>query len=233
VHKQRETFGNTFSNSTRVAMQCPPDSPEPMTHWDMSKGQRTMQTQGFSLPGTGFTAASKPTEAAKNTRVYVQGSKVDLGEYYKTLESCDYEQILIKSGSSKKARSYINLGDNFYYSGQHIWETTYQESYDEEGALMAVQTEAGKAALQSSLEQPLGDEDVDVDEVTYRYRCIQAVVGKKRLDDLEEQICSKVCCPRPTARPVLCHRCTRPLSGGRLDILNVAHQSLKEGLGGR
>lgn len=195
VHKQRDCFGTTYSNSTRVAMQCPPDSPEPMTHWDMSRGQRTMQTSGFALAGSGFTAASKPTEDSKSSRIYVQGSKVDLAEYYKTLEECNYEQILIKSGSSKKARSYINLGDNFYYSGQHVWETTYQESYEEEAALMAVQTESGKAALQASLETPAGSQEVDIDEITYRYRCIQAVVGKKRLDDLEEQIRSKVPSP--------------------------------------
>jgi hypothetical protein len=193
VHKQRATFGNTFSNSTRVALQCPPDSPEPLTHFDTSKGQRTMQTTGFALPGTGFTAASKPVEANKTNRVYVQGSKVDLLEYYKTLESCNYEQILIKSGSSKKARSYLNLGDNFYYSGQHFWETTYMESHEEEPRLMAVQSEQGKAALISSMDTPAGaEQQVDVEEATFRYRCIQAAVGQKRLDDLEEQIRSKV-----------------------------------------
>jgi len=162
VHKQRATFGNTFSNSTRVALQCPPDSPEPLTHFDTSKGQRTMQTTGFALPGTGFTAASKPVEANKTNRVYVQGSKVDLLEYYKTLESCNYEQILIKSGSSKTR-------------------------------LMAVQSEQGKAALISSMDTPAGaEQQVDVEEATFRYRCIQAAVGQKRLDDLEEQIRSKV-----------------------------------------
>ena len=194
VHMQRATFGNTFSNATKVALQCPPDSPEPLTHFDMSKGQRTMETTGFALAGTGFTAAAKHVEATKNSRVYVQGSKVDLGEYYKTLENCNYEQILIKSGSSKKARSYVNLGDNYYYSGQHVWETTYMESYEEEPRLMAVQTEQGKAALLSSADAPAGaEEEGDVEEAKFRYRCIQAAVGQKRLDDLEEQIRAKVC----------------------------------------
>jgi hypothetical protein len=208
VHKQRETFGATFGNSSKVALQCPPDSPEPMTSWDLSRGKRTMQTTGFNLPGTGFTAAAKPQETKQNTRTYMQGSKVDIMEYYKTLDACDYEQILIKSGSSKKARSYINMGDNFYYSGPHIWETTYQESYEEEPRLLAVQSDAGKVALQSSLDAAGEQEEVDVDEVTFRYRCIQAAVGKKRLDELEESIrqkvsfasvlCNLVCSARPT-----------------------------------
>jgi len=192
VHKQRETFGATFGNSSKVALQCPPDSPEPMTTWDLSRGKRTMQTTGFNLAGTGFTAAAKPQETKQNTRTYMQGSKVDIIEYYKTLDACDYEQILIKSGSSKKARSYINMGDNFYYSGPHIWETTYQESYEEEPRLLAVQSDAGKVSLQSSLDAAGEQQEVDVDEVTFRYRCIQAAVGKKRLDELEESIRQKV-----------------------------------------
>lgn len=191
IHKQRETFGTTFANGTRVALQCPPDSPEPMTHWDMSRGQRTMQTPGFSLPGSGFTAVAKPSDSNKANRVYVQGSKVDLQEYYKALEACDYEQILIKSGSAKKARSYMKQGDNFYYSGPHMFETTYMESYEEEPRLMAVQTEKGKSSLEASSKEGCAS-DVDRDEATFRYRCIQAVVGEKRLNDLEEQIRSKV-----------------------------------------
>ena len=155
-----------------------------------------MQTAGYQLPGSGFTASAKPTETNKSNRVYVQGSKVDLLEYYKTLESCNYEQILIKSGSSKKARSYVNLGDDYYYSGQHMWETTYMESYEEEPRLMAVQSEAGKAAIEQGVTAQDGNDETDMEEVAFRYRVIQAVVGKKRLDDLEEQIRSKVI-PRP------------------------------------
>eukprot|EP00288_Rhodomonas_lens_P013555 CAMPEP_0177696644 /NCGR_PEP_ID=MMETSP0484_2-20121128/4089_1 /TAXON_ID=354590 /ORGANISM="Rhodomonas lens, Strain RHODO" /LENGTH=244 /DNA_ID=CAMNT_0019207627 /DNA_START=164 /DNA_END=898 /DNA_ORIENTATION=+ len=157
-----------------------------------------MNTVGHSLPGTGFDAMAKPSESSKGTKTYVQGSSVDLIEYYKTLEANDYEQVLIKSGSSKKARSFINLGDNFYFSGQHFWETTYQESFDEEERIAAVQTGDGGGAKDAGpqagfLDVEQADEDeVDVEEATFRYRVIQAVVGKKRCDELEEQIRNKV-----------------------------------------
>ena len=90
-----------------------------------------MTASGHSLPGTGFTATATPNETVRGDRVYVQGSSVDLGGYYKTLEANNYQQVLIKSGSHSKAKSNLIMGDNFYYSGPSAWETTYQESFKE------------------------------------------------------------------------------------------------------
>jgi len=198
IHKARETFGTTFTNSSRVAMQCPPDSPEPMAEW--SKGTRVMTAKGFSLPGTGFSATATPNQVAKGDKVYIQGSSVDLGGYYKTLEANNYSQVLIKSGSHSKAKSSLIMGDNFYYSGQHVWETTYGETF-KEGPIMEALKNEGKQQfdengnnLNSTMKSTgqEADEEVDVDEATFRYRVIQAVVGAKRLDELEDQIRAKV-----------------------------------------
>uniref|UniRef100_A0A6U4UY24 EF-hand domain-containing protein n=1 Tax=Hemiselmis andersenii TaxID=464988 RepID=A0A6U4UY24_HEMAN len=196
VHKLRETFGTTYSNASRVALQCPPDSPEPMSQWDQSRGTRVMTASGYNLPGSGFTAMAIPNETQKGDRVYVQGSSVDLAGYYKTLEANEYQQVLIKSGSPKKAKSHLIMGDNFYYSGQHVWETTYQETF-KEGPVMAALSNGGASAESSGIPVMPGTEgqeedEVNFDEATYRYRVIQAVVGKKRLDDLEDQIRAKV-----------------------------------------
>jgi len=189
IHKHRETFGASFANATRVAQQCPPDSPEPTTHWEQGKGTRVMTTDGFSLPGTGFTATAKQSDTQKGRHhVYVQGSKVDLMNYYKTLEANNYEQVLIKSGSSSKARSYVALGDNYYFSGAHAWETTYAESFDEEARYEAVKD--GEPPKEQAVQKE--PEEVDVEEASFRYRVIQGLVGKERLDQLEEAIRAKV-----------------------------------------
>mmetsp|Transcript_29479 Transcript_29479/g.74061 ORF Transcript_29479/g.74061 Transcript_29479/m.74061 type:complete len:320 (+) Transcript_29479:195-1154(+) len=198
VHKLRQTFGTTYSNASRVALQCPPDSPEPMSQWDQARGTRVMTASGYNLPGSGFTALAIPNETTKGDRVYVQGSSVDLGGYYRTLEANNYDQVLIKSGSPKKAKSHLVMGDNFYYSGQHVWETTYQETF-KEGPVMAALSNNGQAASAEFSGIPVmpgteggEEEEVNYEEATYRYRVIQAVVGKKRLDELEDQIRAKV-----------------------------------------
>jgi hypothetical protein len=68
------------------------------------RGTRVMTAKGFSLPGTGFSATAIPNQVAKGDKVYIQGSSVDLGGYYKTLEANNYSQVLIKSGSHSKVR---------------------------------------------------------------------------------------------------------------------------------
>mmetsp|Transcript_45439 Transcript_45439/g.108449 ORF Transcript_45439/g.108449 Transcript_45439/m.108449 type:complete len:312 (-) Transcript_45439:47-982(-) len=192
IHKHRETFGASFANATRVAQQCPPDSPEPTTHWELGKGTRVMTTDGFSLPGTGFTAAAKQSDTQKGHLVYVQGSKVDLLNYYKTLEANNYEQVLIKSGSSSKARSYVNLGDNYYFSGAHVWETTYMESHEEGPRYEAVKDGLGLPSEAARCATPAMEAAVDIDEASYRYRVIQGLVGQERLNQLEDAIRAKV-----------------------------------------
>mmetsp|Transcript_18480 Transcript_18480/g.60662 ORF Transcript_18480/g.60662 Transcript_18480/m.60662 type:complete len:260 (-) Transcript_18480:27-806(-) len=65
-------------------------------------------------------------------------------------------------------------------------ETTYSESYDEESATKAVQNSDNK---ETASEEP---EEVDAEEASLRYRVLQALVGTKRLDELELEIRDKV-----------------------------------------
>mmetsp|Transcript_18479 Transcript_18479/g.60660 ORF Transcript_18479/g.60660 Transcript_18479/m.60660 type:complete len:101 (-) Transcript_18479:522-824(-) len=89
--------------------------------WDLSKGTRTLQTSGYYVPGSGCAGSSRPSASTKDTNIFIQGSNVDLHQYYRTLEAGNYQQILIKSGSPKKARSFVQFGDGFYFSGPSFW----------------------------------------------------------------------------------------------------------------
>jgi len=185
VHKLQETYGSTFSKAAELVKKCPPETPEPFSMWDLSKGTRTLQTSGYFVPGSGYAGTSRPSASTKESNIFVQGSNVDLHQYYRTLEAGNYQQILIKSGSPKKARSFVQFGDGFYFSGPSFWETTYSESYDEESATKAVQNNDEKAIDDETKE-------VDGDEASFRYRVLQALVGERRLDELELEIRDKV-----------------------------------------
>uniref|UniRef100_A0A7S4N8T1 EF-hand domain-containing protein n=1 Tax=Guillardia theta TaxID=55529 RepID=A0A7S4N8T1_GUITH len=186
VHKLQETYGSTFAKAANLVTKCPPETPEPFSMWDLSKGTRTLQTSGYYVPGSGCAGSSRPSASTKDTNIFIQGSNVDLHQYYRTLEAGNYQQILIKSGSPKKARSFVQFGDGFYFSGPSFWETTYSESYDEESATKAVQNSDNK---ETASEEP---EEVDAEEASLRYRVLQALVGTKRLDELELEIRDKV-----------------------------------------
>jgi len=133
----------------------------------------------YDLPGNNFTGLAEPNgfgsgENADN-RKYIQGSTVDIVSYYEALEATNYDKLtIVKSGLPSKARSHIDNGDRFYFSGRHMWETTYMDSYHRHAA-----------AAPPPPTDPLQPDLADAGAVRHRYAVLQAVVGRRRLDELE------------------------------------------------
>ena len=99
-----------------------------------------------------------------------------------SLEAQNYDQLtIVKSGMPSKARSHIENGDRFYFSGRHMWETTYMDSYHHNRA-------PGEGEAPPT--EPLALKDPAT--VRHRYAVLQAVVGRRRLGELEALLREKL-----------------------------------------
>ena len=110
-------------------------------------------------------------------------SRADSHTGSETLEATNYDKLtIVKSGLPSKARSHINNGDRFYFSGRHMWETTYMDSY-----FRRHEPRSGGGGPPT---EPLVPKDPAT--VRHRYAVLQAVVGRRRLDALEALLREKL-----------------------------------------
>ena len=110
-------------------------------------------------------------------QVYEQGTKVNLSSYYATCEAKNYRVSQIQSGFAGKNKSNIHNGDNYYFSGKHMYETTQGEAYC-------------KQTSTSSAEEKLSvDEQEALQKGRLRkYQLSKAVVGKERIAQITDKI---------------------------------------------
>ncbi len=109
-------------------------------------------------------------------QVFEQGTKVNLSSYYATCEARNYRVSQIQSGFAGKNKSNIHNGDNYYFSGKHMYETTQGEAYS-------------RPAPQSAAERLSVDEEEAVRKERLRkYQVAKAVVGKVRIGQITNKI---------------------------------------------
>mmetsp|Transcript_38574 Transcript_38574/g.60179 ORF Transcript_38574/g.60179 Transcript_38574/m.60179 type:complete len:343 (+) Transcript_38574:690-1718(+) len=200
VPKLCQTFGTRFTIGTRSALSAPPaPSSRPMSSYDPRRGRRVMQTPHL-LPGNTFSGFADPTGPTGRGEMatddegnfrYLQGSHVDVPSYYKSLKATNYDKLLIKSGFPEKGRSNIEVGDRFYFNGPHMWQTTYRESFLKEAG-----GGSPKLVFNTTSHVPTPVKQLEIasepEEKSYHYRVLQAIVGQRRLDNLERSIRNKL-----------------------------------------
>jgi hypothetical protein len=97
--------------------------------------------------GSGFsgTVASNVTKSiSRATEMeFLQGGAVDLGSYYETqvrrLERLKKKapNVGLQQQNTIRNVSQISFGDNYYYTGRHMFSTTSKESYGPESLAIA------------------------------------------------------------------------------------------------
>jgi len=130
VPQAQHTYGITFGRASQSAL-TPIRSPTPFTYayGDQARTRTVTATPG-SLPGPGFSAFL----GKENVQ---QGTVVDLPTYYKSLavQEAEMKTVAAKSGlpmqAKKKTRnvSNVEMGDRFFWSGKHMFQTSNQEAY--------------------------------------------------------------------------------------------------------
>lgn len=150
-------------------------------------GQRKLGlSRGVQLLGTGFTATCTSTGKEKlqdnvDADVYVQGTKVNLKAYYDTCRAHNFQNLLIKAGNPGKNQSNISLGDNFYYCGKHMYETTHKEAYQK-----------GKDTANNGPEPTDEEKESIRKERIHNYMVSQAIVGLKKMDLIQAILSDKI-----------------------------------------
>jgi len=125
------TYGITYAKATSSAL-TPIRSPSPCMHeWKQGVSVREVTQSPGTLPGPGYQGF------IKNKETVIQGTSVDLSAYYKSLGVQETEMRVkaAKMGvpvqQKKKTRNVSNvpMGDNYYWGGRHMFQTSNQEAY--------------------------------------------------------------------------------------------------------
>jgi hypothetical protein len=125
------SFGVTFSRATSSAL-APIRCPTPVSHtWKQGLSVREVTQSPGTLPGPGFEGF------IKNKENVIQGTRVDLKAYYGSLMTDEQKlrtqaaQLGVPVQQKKRTRNVSNvaMGDNFYWAGRHMFQTTNQEAY--------------------------------------------------------------------------------------------------------
>ncbi|KAJ1471296.1 hypothetical protein T484DRAFT_1844740 [Baffinella frigidus] len=198
VPKLLHNFGRSYTPGTRTALKTPPaPKARPVSSYDQARNRRVLSVQHL-LPGNSFSGSEFRIQGVggENSLMlpddngniqYLQGSRVDIAAYYTSLAARNYEQLLIKS---VKARSNIEMGDRYYFTGPHMWQTTQKESFGWSGADGggdSSQKASGTKLKQQEVSSMKGPKDK-----AYKYKVVQAVVGTRRLDLLEKAVRAKL-----------------------------------------
>jgi len=130
VPQNNQTYGITYGKAT-ASVLSPIRSPSPFTYeYQNGDSQREVTQSPGTIPGPGFTAFIGKEKVC-------QGSEVDLSLYYKSLAVAEAEmkaraaELGIPVQQKKKTRnvSSIEMGDNYFWAGKHMFQTSNQETY--------------------------------------------------------------------------------------------------------
>mmetsp|Transcript_37281 Transcript_37281/g.76410 ORF Transcript_37281/g.76410 Transcript_37281/m.76410 type:complete len:337 (-) Transcript_37281:108-1118(-) len=218
IPRIQNSFAQTFTAATRVAMSCPPTPDIEATSYDFQSGMRHLTTPN-PLPGTGFLGFVEEAESPEPAKRYMQGGPVNLTSYYedqvRKVERVKTEnpRMLTQKKSPVRNLSQVPMGDTYYYSGKHMFQTTTKESYkpSHEAMWESFDDLENTGTSQGSLNQSFspqrtsstpnrlrcrrstgGEDGVDQDPIEYRYKTAQALVGKARIDSLHVQVADRV-----------------------------------------
>uniref|UniRef100_A0A7S4KPR6 EF-hand domain-containing protein n=1 Tax=Guillardia theta TaxID=55529 RepID=A0A7S4KPR6_GUITH len=133
--------GLTFASATRAVMACPPTPDFDTTvTMDYRVGRRRVMTSSPIL-GTGFSSLRglDPSDEDDNVgpRTFLQGGPVNLASYYEDLQRKvdrmrkENPKSITQRKNPLRNRSQVTVGDGYYYTGKHMFTTTFKESYDE------------------------------------------------------------------------------------------------------
>jgi len=189
VPRLRETFAvrNKVASDSLQAVEVSP-ARGPFQVIEARGGQRRLLTSTHSRPpGTGFVGTSFPPKTREmrgntNVDIYNQGTRVHLQSYYEACEANEYRDILIKAGYAGKNKSSVHVGDSFFYSGKHMYETTQREAYPN----------PSKPGEEEEQQQSKEDIEKERKERVRQYTMARAVVGSKRINSLVKQLAQKV-----------------------------------------
>jgi len=175
VPNMRQTYGMSGSRAVQCLKKTLSPFSDNITQIDYSRSSRRRIAipKGSQLVGTGFTATTGPIE----NETYVQGTRVNMQDFYASCEAQSFKCLPVRSGFPNKNKSSVHFGDGFYFSGRHMYDTTHKESFranekehDSSGAFGFVSDE----------------------ERVHKYAVAQAIVGKGRMDALEAQLSEKI-----------------------------------------
>mmetsp|Transcript_3480 Transcript_3480/g.6933 ORF Transcript_3480/g.6933 Transcript_3480/m.6933 type:complete len:316 (-) Transcript_3480:79-1026(-) len=192
VPKLQNVIATTYATSSRVALMCPPTPDLETVDYDFLAGSRRLRTAS-PLAGTGFHGfidemSALPFEGEETQqREYRQGGRVNLGSYYsdqhrkmETMKRINPRAVTQKRNPVRNM-SQVPFGDDYYYSGKHMFETTTKEA----------QAQANPPPKHDLMMTSMAIRG-DARELGYEYKIAHAMIGATRLDLLHKEVAERV-----------------------------------------
>mmetsp|Transcript_49591 Transcript_49591/g.116934 ORF Transcript_49591/g.116934 Transcript_49591/m.116934 type:complete len:482 (+) Transcript_49591:214-1659(+) len=188
VPRLRETFA--VRNKVASDSVCSSDmssSRNPFQVIDERGGQRRLLSSPLTRPpgtgfvGTSYSAKTREQRGNQNVDIYQQGTRVHLKSYYDACEATNYRDILIKAGFAGKNKSSVHVGDSYFYSGKHMYETTQKEAFRDPKGNDDDEEEESEESIEKARTERMR-----------QYTMARAVVGMDRINSLVKQLSQKV-----------------------------------------
>lgn len=140
VPRYAESFGVTYARATSAVLE-PVRNPSPCVYqWQEGSGtaattRSVTQSPGF-LPGPGYNGVLH-TVAGQPQVTVTQGSKTNLKAYYDSLareEAAAHAKaaalgVPVQEKKKTRNNSNVSMGDQFYWTGKHMFQTSFQEAF--------------------------------------------------------------------------------------------------------
>ena len=140
VPRYAESFGVTYARATSAVLE-PVRNPSPCVYqWQEGSGtaattRSVTQSPGF-LPGPGYNGVLH-TVAGQPQVTVTQGSKTNLKAYYDSLareEAATHAKaaalgVPVQEKKKTRNNSNVSMGDQFYWTGKHMFQTSFQEAF--------------------------------------------------------------------------------------------------------
>jgi len=175
VPQMRQTYGVSGFRAVESLRNTLSPMSETISKIDYTRSSRRRIgiPRGSQLVGTGFTA----TLGTGDSDTFIQGTRVNMQDYYASCEAQEFKCLPIRSGFPAKNKSSVHLGDGFYFCGRHMYETTHKETFRPNEDLRESASTFGA---------------IREEDRVHKYASAQAIVGKGRMDELELQLSEKI-----------------------------------------